>query len=641
MMNQKYARAVISGIFVLLLMVPYGIRKMAQLEEPGIGSDREEALDRYGFFLEDVTEEAGIDFVHKRATPDEKLNHILPQISSVGASVSVADFNNDGYPDIYLTNSEFGHSNALYKNMEDGTFEDVAEELGVANLNNFESGASMGSIWGDYNNSGFEDLFVYRWGRPALFRNEEGRGFTEVTEEAGLPGHINANSAVWLDYNSDGHLDLFIGGYYHEDLNLFDLEHTRVMPDSYEYATNGGLNYLFRNNGDGTFTDVSEETGIRQTRRWTLAASAVDLTGNGYPDLVVANDYGVDEIYLNRDGNYFENAGEISGLGFVPKSGMSVDFGDILNQGRYAIYITNISEAGVLMQGNNLWMPSSGREEGTSGSVRYRNVAGSMGVEIGGWGYAGKFIDFNNDGNLDLYVANGYISDEPETDYWYDYSRVVGGNRTIIEDAVNWPAMNGRTFSGYQENKLWLNDGSGRFREVGSSVGGALILDSRAIAVADFFGTGSLDVVVANQNQPVRLFRNRVRGDHQWIGLDLTGRSSNRSAIGTLVFLYQNDGRITKKHVSGGDAFSSQSQRPVHFGLGKDPSIDKIEIVWPSGIRQTIHSPQPGRYHKITEPESATAGSSGVLSNGNFVPAAVSDSELAISIQSEPHSLEE
>src|SRR5690625_6290921 len=127
-----------------------------------------------------------------------------------------------------------------------------------------------------------------------------------------------------------------------------------------------------------------------------------------------------------------------------------------------------------------------------------------MGVEIGGWGYAGKFIDFNNDGNLDLYVANGYISDEPETDYWYDYSRVVGGNRTIIEDAVNWPAMNGRTFSGYQENKLCLNDGSGRFREAGTSDGGPLILVSRTIAVVDFFGSEVLCLVVVNHNQPVR-----------------------------------------------------------------------------------------------------------------------------------------
>lgn len=603
MKSQKYGRIIITGIFVLLLMVPYGIKKIEQSGSVGGSEDSSEALERYGFYLEDVTEKLGIDFVHHRVTTDEKLHHILPQISSVGASVSIADFNSDGYPDFYLTNSEFGHFNALYMNKGDGTFIEVAEELGVADLNKPEKGASMGSVWGDYNNSGFEDLFVFRWGKPALYRNDNGTGFTDVTEEAGLPDHINANTAVWMDYNNDGYLDLFIGGYYHEDVDLFNLENTRMMPDSYEYATNGGLNYLFENNGDGTFTDVSEATGLHQSRRWTLAASAVDITGTGYPDLIVANDYGVDEIYINHNGEYFENMGETAGIGFVPKSGMSVDVGDILNQGIFAIYITNISEAGVLMQGNNLWMPSvrnPGREDEV---IRYRNVAGSMGVEIGGWGYAGKFIDFNNDGNQDIYVTNGYVSAEPDTDYWYDYSRVVGGNRAIIGDAVNWPAMNNRTFSGYQENKLWLNDGAGRFREVGANVGGALNLDSRAIAAADFFGTGAMDIIVANQNQPVKLYRNHVRDDHHWIGLDLSGTKSNRSAIGAIVYLHYHDSKVTKKYVSGGDTFSSQSQRPVHFGLGTETSVEKIEIVWPSGLNQVLESPEINRYHKITEPE--------------------------------------
>lgn len=603
MKSQKSGRTLLTALFVLLLLVPFAIKKLDQSESALTIEDRTEVLDRYGFYLEDVTEDVGIDFAHQRVTTDEKLHHILPQISSVGASVSVADFNRDGYPDFYLTNSEFGHANALYMNNGDGTFSDVAEELGVSDLNRREYGASMGSIWGDYNNSGYEDLFVYRWGKPALYRNNDGTGFTEVTEEAGLAIHVNANTAVWLDYNNDGHLDLFIGGYFHEDVDLFNLETTRMMPDSYEYATNGGQNYLFRNNGDGSFTDVSEETGLRNSRRWTLASAAVDLTGSGYPDLVLANDYGVDEIYRNRNGEYFENAGEASGIGFVPKSGMSVDFGDILNQDVFAIYITNISEAGVLMQGNNLWMPSVRNPGSEDDQVRYRNIAGSMGVEIGGWGYAGKFIDFNNDGYLDLYVANGYVSAEPDTDYWYDYSRVVGGNRSIIVDAANWPDMNNRTFSGYQENKLWLNDGSGRFRDAGANVGGNLMLDSRAIAVADFFGTGSMDMIVANQNQPVIFYKNHVREDHHWIGLELSGTQSNQSAIGSVVRLYDQDGNITRRHVSGGDAFSSQSQRPVHFGLGRETSVDKIEISWPSGIKQVLVSPETNRYHKITEPE--------------------------------------
>ena len=445
MKKETINKIVVTLIFLILVSVPFGMKKYDEYANAGFVGAMEEVIERYGFFLEDVTSQIGVDFVHVRASVDEKLLHIEPQISSIGASVSVADFNNNGLPDFYLTSSEFGTKNALYMNLGNGEFVDVAEELGVADLNIPGLGASMGSIWGDYNNSGFEDLLVYRWGRTELFRNDGGEGFTNVTEEAGLPEHINSNTAVWLDYNNNGYLDLFIAGYYHEEVNLFDLAHTRMMPDSYEYATNGGLNYLFENQGDGTFVDVSEKTGLHETRRWTLAAASADINDSGYPDIILANDYGVDEIFINQNGERFFNTGQEAGLGFAPKSGMSVAIGDIMNQGRYSIYITNISEAGVLMQGNNLWVPT----RRSSGEIpRYRNLAGNMGVEIGDWGYGGQFIDLNNNGNLDLYVANGYVSAEPDTDYWYDYARVVGGNRAIIIDANNWPAMEGRTFSG-------------------------------------------------------------------------------------------------------------------------------------------------------------------------------------------------
>lgn len=607
-MKQDVIRQILATlIFIMLLTVPYGLKKYDEIVNAQFLGEMHEVIERHGFYLENVTDQIGVNFVHQRATIDEKLHHILPQISSVGASVSVVDFNNDGLPDFYLTNSEFGAHNALYMNLGDGRFVDVAEEMGIADLNVPELGASMGAIWGDYNNSGYEDLFLYRWGKPELFRNDQGQGFIRVTDEAGLPEHINANTAVWLDYNNNGYIDLFIGGYYHEDVNLFDLEDTRMMPDSYEYATNGGLNYLFENQGDGTFVDVSEAMGIQDTRRWTLAAAAADINDSGYPDIILANDYGVDEILINRHGERFYNTGQEAGLGFVPKSGMSVGIGDIMNQGRYSIYITNISEAGVLMQGNNLWVP--GRE--TSGNIpRYRNLAGNMGVEIGDWAYGGLFVDLNNSGFIDLYVANGYVSDEPGTDYWYDYSRVVGGNRNVIIDAMNWPAMEGRTFSGYQTNKIWLNDGAGRFREVARSVGGDLTMDSRSVAYADLFGNGSMDIIVANQNQPVVIYKNHVNPDHNWVGFQLKGVRSNHSAIGATLLLHW-DGHVSKKFVSGGDSFSSQSQRAVHFGLGSSIDVDKVEIRWPSGIVQEIKNPELNQYHSIIEPHDLTAQSIG------------------------------
>ncbi|MDR9366335.1 MAG: CRTAC1 family protein [Balneolaceae bacterium] len=597
MKKEHVKKSVVILIFLILVSIPFGMKKYEEFVNSDKLENRSEIIERYGFFLEDVTDNMGVDFVHRRPVVDEKLDHISPQIASVGASASVVDFNEDGLQDFYLTNSEFGSDNALYKNFGNGTFIDVAAELGIADLNRREDGASMGAIWADYNNDGYEDLFIYRWGKPTLFQNNGGETFTEV-ENAGFPDHVNANTATWLDYNNDGLLDIFLGGYFKEDVNLFDLESTQMMPDSYEYATNGGLNYLYENQGDGTFVDVAEEVGLQETRRWTLASSITDINDSGYPDLVLANDYGVDEIYINNYGESFTNVGETSGVGFTPKSGMSVSFGDVLNQGKQAIYITNISEAGVLMQGNNLWVPENDGESTETPS--YRNLAGNLGVEIGQWGYSGQFLDFNSDGNLDLYVANGYVSAEPDTDYWYDYAKVVGGNRSIIIDANNWPDMENRTFSGYQANKLWLNDGAGRFREVANNVGGALKLDSRSVAYADFFGDGSLEVIVANQHQPVKVFRNYTDPDHNWIGFDLEGTESNRSAVGAIVILHW-DGKQTRKSITAGEAFSSQSQKIVHFGVGEVQEVEKAEIRWPSGIVQTIEKPELNMNHKIKE----------------------------------------
>ncbi|MEX0995127.1 MAG: CRTAC1 family protein [Balneolaceae bacterium] len=595
-MNRDITIKILLSVFLIgLLAVPMGMNKLDELRTSGEGEDRDVILERYGFYVDEVSRNIGVDFTHQRPQLDTKLDHILPQIASIGASVAVSDFNNDGRQDFYLTNSKHGSHNALYMNMGDGTFREVAGEMNVAEINREGTGVSMGAVWGDYNNSGYEDLFVYKWGKPELFRNDEGEGFTRVTEQAGLPEWINSNTAVWLDYNGNGRLDLFIGGYYHEDVDFWNLSTTRIMPDSYEYATNGGRNYLFENQGDGTFRDVTEEVGL-DTRMWTLAAGAADLNNSGYPDLVLANDYGVDELFLNHNGERFESSGQNAGMGFVPKSGMSVAFGDIMNQGRFAIYITNISEAGVLMQGNNLWVPRSSDDQPS-----YRNLAGNMGVELGEWGYGGQFMDLNNDGNLDLYVANGYVSAEEGTNYWYDYAKVVGGNRNIIIDAENWPAMNNRTFSGYQQNKIWINDGAGRFREVSSAVGGALDLDSRSVAYADLWNRGALDLIVANQNGPVKVYRNTVHPDHQWISFKLEGTQSNKSAIGSIVELFWDD-KQQKRVVTGGDAFSSQSQRPVHFGLGRYASVEKVEISWPSGQKQVIESPEPNRIHTVQEP---------------------------------------
>jgi enediyne biosynthesis protein E4 len=597
MTGNRIARVLVAVFFVALLATPFVIRRIsAGREADKSKADAMTALARHGFYLEEISRAAGINFIHQSPKLDPRLDPIMPEVASMGASVSIVDFDRDGWPDIYVTNSAIGSKNALYRNMHDGTFKDVAGELGIADVNQPGTGVSTGAVWGDYDNDGYEDLFLIKWGRPELFHNDQGHGFTRVTEQASLPPWINANTAIWFDYDGDGLLDLFVGGYYSEDIDLWHLTTTRIMPESFEYAKNGGRKYLFHNLGNGKFEEVSSKVGI-DSRRWALAAAAADLRGTGHPDLFVANDYGVSELYFN-DGKRFHEVGEQTGVGFAPKSGMNAAFGDILNQGRYAVYVSNISEDGILIQGNNLWVP----KEGTAGdAIKYQNLARDFGVELGGWSFGAQFGDLNNDGTLDLYLTNGYISLDRNRSYWYDFSKVAGGNSTIIGDAKNWPAFDGRSLSGYQSKRVWLNDGAGKFVDVAQAVGATDVYDGRSVALVDLWNRGVLDVVVANQNGPLLLYKNTVKPENDWIEFELEGTSSNRSAIGTQVTLFWN-GQKQLQEVSGGSGFAAENDRRLHFGLGTNPQIEKAIIRWPSGKLQTIDKPAANQLHTMKEP---------------------------------------
>ena len=599
---KRYARPLLAVALVAMLATPalirrFGGRSATTAAEPGTDGAR------YGFRLTEGSSAAGLSFVHEAPTLDPKLAHIMPQVASMGAAVAVVDFDADGHADLYVTNSKEGSKNRFYRNRGDGTFEDVADRLGVADLNRRDTGVSMGAVFGDYDNDGFEDLLLYKWGRAELFHNDGGRAFTRVTS-AGLPAWANINTAVWLDYDRDGRLDLFLGGYYAERLDLWNLADTKIMPESFEYASNGGRKYLYRNLGGGRFEEVSAKVGLTSTR-WALAAVAVDLRGTGYPDLFIANDYGVSELFLN-DAGRFREAGRETGVGYAPKSGMNASIGDVLNQGKFAIYVSNISEEGILLQGNNLWMPTGGSRE----RPVYENMARAMGVDLGGWSFGAQFGDLNNDGFLDLYLVNGYVSASRDESYWYDYSKVAGGHNVVIADAANWPAMGTRSLAGYQPKRVWINDGSGGFVDVAQMVGATDRHDGRAVALADFTGKGALDVVVANQRGPLLLYRNQVAPERQWIAFDLEGSCrddsggkpcSNRSAIGAQVELFWS-GRRQVQAVSGGSGFCSQNQRRLHFGLGTGATIEKAVIRWPSGKTQELLAPEAGRNHRIQEP---------------------------------------
>jgi hypothetical protein len=598
---KAYARPALAVVFLALLATPAMIRRFGEGADRSVVAAVDPGL-RYGFHLNEVSRASGIDFVHEAPTLDSKLSHIMPQVASMGAAVAVTDVDRDGSFDLYVTNSKEESRNRLYRNKGDGTFEEIADRLGIADLNHREQGVSMGAVFGDYDNDGFEDLFLYKWGKPELFRNEEGTRFTRVTGTS-LPAWANINTAVWLDFDRDGRLDLFLGGYYPERLNLWNLADTRIMPESFEYANNGGRKYLYRNLGRGRFEEVSAKVGLGSTR-WALAAVAADLLGTGYPDLFIANDYGVSELFINEGGR-FREAGREAGVGYAPKSGMNASIGDILNQGKFAVYVSNISEEGILLQGNNLWVPTSG----SSRLPKYENMARAMGVDLGGWSFGAQFGDLNNDGFLDLYLVNGYVSAARDESYWYDYSKVAGGHQVVIGDAANWPAMGNRSLAGYQPKKVWINDGSGRFVDVAQMVGATDRHDGRSIALADFGGRGALDVVVANQRGPLLLYKNQVAPDRHWIAFDLEGSCrpdtdggpcSNRSAIGAQVEVFWN-GRQQLQEVLGGSGFCAQNQRRLHFGLGSQPSVDRVLIRWPSGKTQELNGLQAGRVHRVKE----------------------------------------
>jgi hypothetical protein len=598
-MKVRFTQIGVAVLFAGLLAVPYFYKRFSSSGHGSTSANAATSLARYGFHLQESAKASGIDFTHRAPKLDAKLNHIMEQVASMGAAVSIVDFDRDGWQDIYVVNSAEGSRNALYRNLGNGTFRDVAEEVGLADLNAPGTGVSTGAVWGDYDNDGYEDVLVYKWGKPELFHNDGGKRFTRVTDAAGLPPWVNANSAIWFDYDNDGKLDLFIGGYYPEDVDLFHLKTTRIMPDSYEYAANGGRKYLFHNLGGGRFEEVSAKLGI-DSRRWALAAVSADLGGTGYPDLFIANDYGVSELYLNEGGKRFREAGKETGVGSAPKSGMTAAVGDVLNQGRFAIYVSNISEEGVLVQGNNLWM----QKAGTSGAnIAYENMANAMGVELGGWSFGAQFADLNNDGFLDLYVTNGNVSLDQSRSYWYDYSKVAGGNAAIISDAANWPPLDGRSLAGYQHKRVWINDGEGRFTEVAQLVGVTDVFDGRSVAMADFGNRGVLDVVVANQKGPLLLYKNTVAPGNHWIEFDLEGQSSNRSAIGAQVRVFWNGRQQQLQEVSGGSGFCAQNQRRLHFGLGKAAAVDRVEIRWPSGRKQIVPAPELDRIHAVKEPQ--------------------------------------
>ena len=549
----------------------------------------EKKADEGNPWFEDRTEQAGVAYPHTNRMFKNPYARIMEGYTALGASVAAADYNRDGFEDLFVTDSKETGFNRLYRNNGDFTFTDVAQAAGVAEGNDANN-ASANALWFDYNNNGRPDLLVIRFGQNQLFENRGDGTFREVTEQAGLGSrYLNCIAAIAFDYDLDSDLDLFLGNYF-QPVNLFDPETPRFFPESFETANNGGGVTLYKNNGDGTFTDATGEAGFNISG-WTLDLGHADMDHDGDDDLYVSADFGTDRFFVNNgDGTFTDTTEEA--IGIDTKKGMNVDWGDFDNDGLFDIYVTNITDD-YMREGNFLWQ--------NNGDGTFSDVSRETGTYNTGWGWAGKFLDYDNDGWLDLYVVNGWVSAGKEN-YVIDIFELIIQPDIDLADARIWPPMGNKTLSGYQKNCLFHNQGGMLFKNEAARHGLDSQVDARGVAVVDFDNDGRLDMFISNANTEPLMVRNIQPTGAHWIQFLLEGTKSNREAVGTRAWITV-DGQERVSFVNGGNGFASQSTRRIHFGLADAREVERLEIQWPSGSKQTFTRLETDRIYRIVEGE--------------------------------------
>jgi hypothetical protein len=524
------------------------------------------------FFEEVPPGRSGISFVHENAMSPERY---LPE--TLGPGCAFFDYDNDGWMDVYIVNS--GPSdfytpktplrNALYRNNRDGTFTDVTEKAGVPG-----GTFGMGIAIGDYDNDGFQDLFVTAYGRCTLYHNNGNGTFTDVTDKAGLAAPGWTTSAVWFDYDGDGRLDLFVCSFveFGVDNTVFcgDNKLGRrfyCIPKVFEPTPS----LLFHNNGDGTFTEASKGTDIARALGKALGVVATDINNDGRMDLFVANDTVQNFLFVNRGPQSWEEIGLASEVGYSAngraRSGMGVDAADFDADGWQDLFVANVDNEMFSLYRNrgDESFSDQAHEHGVSQATRL----------LSGWGL--KFFDFDNDGNVDLFLANGHPDDMIDT---------YGGNVTYKEPLL-----------------LFRHDGT-RLRNISDQAGPTFAkrYPARGLAVGDYDNDGRLDVLVTNNGEAPLLLRNRAGAAHHWVGLTLQGTSCNRDAIGAQITWSAGGAKRSRLKTSGGSYLSAHDPREV-LGLGRATTVDWIEIRWPapSGHVERLERIPVDRYIRVVE----------------------------------------
>jgi hypothetical protein len=518
----------------------------------------------------DITKQSGLDKFHHRSGTAKKESII----ETPGSGVALLDYDNDGWLDIYLLNgstiaafkgNEPPPRAMLFHNNHDGTFTDVTDKAGVANER-----WGFGVAVGDYDNDGWPDIYVANYGKNRLYHNNHDGTFTDVAEKAGVTLGGWSTGPTWGDYDHDGLLDLFVPGYVKFDADHPPIAGQGAIPANFcqfrgvavmcgPRGLPGERDHLFHNNGDGTFTDVSIKAGVSDPDGYYgLAAVFVDVDDDGWVDLTVANDSTPNYLYLNRHNGTFEDVSYGSGFALSEdgreQASMAIAVGDYNRDGKVDLFTTTFSD-----DYKTLYRNDGG---GNFSDVTYRSGLGEPTVPFLAWG-AG-FLDFDNDGLLDIFIANGHV-----------YPGV---------DRQDW----GTTWA--ERPQLFRNLDGARFKEVPPATGSGLadVITARGAAFGDLFNDGHIDVVINNIDSTPSLLRNVEKNGNHWLTLKLVGGpKSPRDAIGAKVFLTAGGVRQRADVFSGG-GYSSSSDQRLHFGLGTSTRIDKIEIHWPSGLKQQI-----------------------------------------------------